>query len=221
METLDANKFDVLLYAVSAIILDAGSRKSSHPSLPVLLQDAIDLISWRKNATSFDLSSKANDNDDPMALISSLINLLYQSASLFSYGLSDGFEEEDNRSITIALGSSLIPTLFPETHPISFIASLAPGICHYYNNQRQTQIADDKNSDTTDKLSELVDHLEEQFTHGKMRPPPSLIPSDESLKGFSVPDMALSYIQSNQAVWKTQDLPDDVLVHVLQHCLQQ
>ena len=127
MEDLDARKLDELLYAVSAILLDAGLRKSTHPSLPILLQGTISVISQRiNNETALE------------TLIPSLMNLLYQSAGLLSYGLSsDGFDEEDNRSISIALASSLIPTLFPETHPTSFIASLVPGICRYYSEQTQ------------------------------------------------------------------------------------
>ena len=192
MEPMDATKFDELLYAVAAILLDASLRESSHPSLPVLLQNTTDLISHRKNNHEMDTAS--------------LIPLLYQSAGLLSYGLGDGFEEEDNRSITIALASSLIPTLFPETHPTSFLASLAPGICHLLNEQN------------SDSVGALVGALQERFV---VQPPPSLVPVDESLQGFSVPDMALSHIQANQAVWKPADVSDDVFVQVLQHCIKQ
>ena len=225
MEHLDADKFDVLLYAVSAILVDAGLRKSTHISLPILLQDTIDLISLRDNINSTtNDSDAAKSSSELMTLTAPLMNLLYQSAGLLSYGLStsDGFEEEDNRSITIALGSSLIPTLFPETHPLSFIASLAPGICRYYSEQQQqTQNDGDVNDEL---LGTLVDRLQEQFSGGgntSMLSPPSLVPLDESLQGFSVPDMALSHIQTNQAVWNPLDFPDDVLVQVLQHCMKQ
>lgn len=222
MENLDASKFDVLLYAVSAILLDAGLRKSTNPSLSTQLQDTIDLLSLRGNATDFAAKSFGGaNNEDLVELIPSLMNLLYQSAGLLSYGLSDGFEEEDNRSIPIALGSSLIPTLFPETHPISFLASLVPGICHHYSEKVQTQNGVHDDSATADKLNTLVHRLEEQFAGGSMLPPPPLVPRDESLQGFSIPDMALSHIQSNQAVWKSLDFPDDVLVQVLQHCIKQ
>ena len=227
MEHLDDAKVDVLLYAVSAILLDAGSRKSTHPSLPILLQSTIDLISLRKNNNSDSEISTTNDQL-LAAMIPSLTNLLYESAGLLSYGLSDGFLEEDNRSITIALGSSLIPTLFPETHPISFIASLVPGLCHYYSQQQhqqhdqQQQTENDGNDDSiNDKLRTLVQQLQEQPSEGGMRPPPSLVTRDETLEGFSIPDMALSHIQSNQAVWKPQDVPDDMLMQVLQHSLKQ
>lgn len=192
MEPMDATKFDELLYAVAAILLDASLRESSHPSLPMLLQNTTDLISHRKNNHEIDAAS--------------LIPLLYQSAGLLSYGLGDGFEEEDNRSITIALASSLIPTLFPETHPTSFLASLAPGICHLLHEQN------------SDNAGALVGALQERFV---VQPPPSLVPVDESLQGFSVPDMALSHIQANQAVWKPADVSDDVFVQVLQHCIKQ
>eukprot|EP00532_Pseudo-nitzschia_australis_P002236 CAMPEP_0168195440 /NCGR_PEP_ID=MMETSP0139_2-20121125/19849_1 /TAXON_ID=44445 /ORGANISM="Pseudo-nitzschia australis, Strain 10249 10 AB" /LENGTH=400 /DNA_ID=CAMNT_0008119279 /DNA_START=50 /DNA_END=1252 /DNA_ORIENTATION=+ len=212
MENLDEDKFDVLLYAISAILLDAGSRKSTYPSLPTLLQATIDLISLR-NSPGWD------QNEQLLAAIPSLTNLLYQSAGSVSYGLSDGFEEEDNRSITIALASSLIPTLFPEIHPISFIASLVPGLCHYYSIQGETVTND--NEKVNDKFRTLVQQLQEQSSGRGMGPPPSLETRDESLQGFSIPDMAVSHIQSNQAVWKPLDVPDDVLVQVLQHSLKQ
>ena len=231
MEHLDADKFDVLLYAVSAILVDAGLRKSTHLSLPILLQDTIDLISLRDtiNApTTTTDSDVAKVSSEMMALTTPLMNLLYQSAGLLSYGLSSdgGFDEEDNRSITLALGSSLIPTLFPETHPLSFIASLAPGICRYYSEQQQQQQPRNNiDNDANEKLlGTLVDRLQDQFSGGgnaSMRSPPSLVPNDESLQGFSVPDMALSHIQTNQAVWNPLDFPDDVLVEVLQHCMKQ
>jgi hypothetical protein len=231
MEHLDADKFDVLLYAVSAILVDAGLRKSTHLSLPILLQDTIDLISLRdtiNTPTTTTDSDVAKVSSEMMALTTPLMNLLYQSAGLLSYGLSSdgGFDEEDNRSITLALGSSLIPTLFPETHPLSFIASLAPGICRYYSEQQQQQQPRNNiDNDANEKLlGTLVDRLQDQFSGGgnaSMRSPPSLVPNDESLQGFSVPDMALSHIQTNQAVWNPLDFPDDVLVEVLQHCMKQ
>ena len=191
MEPMDATKFDQLLYAIAAILLDASLRESSHPSLPVLLQNTTNLI---KNNNEMDATS--------------LIPMLYESAGLLSYGLSDGFEEEDNRSITIALASSLIPTLFPETHPTSFLAILAPGLCHLLTEQTSDH----------EPLGELVTALQERF---ERKPPPSLVPVDESLQGFSVPDMALSHIQANQAVWKPADVSDEIFVQVLQHCMKQ
>ena len=226
MEELDNDTFDVLLYAISAVLLDAGLRKSTHPSLPTLLRDTIDLFSSRKTSGSFDtLSVERSGNEDPVASVALLTSTLYQSAGLLSYGLGDGFRVEDDRSIPVALVSSLVPTLFPETHPVHFLAGLVPGLCHCYSEQHETS---NDNGPVSDKLETLVDHLREQqqplsggSTTGMMRPPPSLVTNDESLQGFSVPDMALSHIQSNQAVWKPADVPNDVFVQVLQHCMQQ
>ena len=221
MEPLDATKFDELIYAVSVILLDAGLRESNHPSLPMLLQNTIDLISLRNNEIDFDSEGIIRQE-----LVSPLNDLLYQSAGLLSYGLSNGFEEEDNRSIPIALGSSLIPTLFPEMHPTSFMASLVPGICHLHSDQQQQQQQQQQsqnNKGNSENLisTTLVDLLKQQFSgRNSMMPPPSLVPRDESLQGFAVPDMALSHIQSNQAVWEPLDFPDDVLVQVLQHCVK-
>ena len=71
-----------------------------------------------------------------------------------------------------------------------------------------------------------VDHDEglqqqQRPMEGGMRPPPSLVPRDESLQGFTIPDIALSHIQSNQVAWKPIDVPDDVMLQVLQHSLKE
>ena len=71
--------------------------------------------------------------------------------------------------------------------------------------------------DVKKQLRKLIQNLQQRPTEGGMRPPPPLVARDESLKGFFVPDMALSHIQSNQAVWKPRDVPDDVMLQVLQH----
>ncbi len=199
MEPLSASSFDDMLYALAAILLDAGLRESTHPSLPTLLQELHDLVLLRKNGNQFDATELS-----PL-----LINLLYRSSCLLSYGLSDGFEEEDNRSIVVALGSSLIPTLFPETHPATLWASLVPGLSH---------VCKDAQSHNKVLLA-LVQALESPSA--TMLPPPSLTPKDESLQGFSVPDMALSHIHSNQAIWKPSDVQDDIFVQVLEHCIKQ
>eukprot|EP00533_Pseudo-nitzschia_delicatissima_P006704 CAMPEP_0116092714 /NCGR_PEP_ID=MMETSP0327-20121206/8193_1 /TAXON_ID=44447 /ORGANISM="Pseudo-nitzschia delicatissima, Strain B596" /LENGTH=393 /DNA_ID=CAMNT_0003584165 /DNA_START=38 /DNA_END=1219 /DNA_ORIENTATION=- len=205
MEPMDGKNFDEMLYAVSAILLDAGLRESTHSSFSILIQETLDLITLRKNGSNFDAT-----------LIPLLINLIYKSSGLLSYGLGNAFEEEDNRSIAIALTSSLIPTLFPETHPATFFASLVPGLVH--------ACADTNNNNNTntnnEQLTSLIDALNSPESNN-MLPPPSLTPMDESLKGFSVPDMALSHIHSNQAVWKPLDVDDDIFVQVLQHCIQQ
>jgi hypothetical protein len=49
---------------------------------------------------------------------------------------------------------------------------------------------------------------------------PQLTVADESLEGFSVPDMALSHIQSNQIVWKSFDVPDATLTEILKHSMK-
>ncbi|MGK3735521.1 MAG: hypothetical protein ACI90V_002362 [Bacillariaceae sp.] len=211
MEPVDDAKFDVLLYAVSAILLDAGLRKSSHPNLLKLLHKTIDLITLRNSNSNKDMTTLSE-------AIPELTNLLYQSGGLISYGLGSGDLEEDDRSVTIALGSSLIPTIFPETHPISFIAGLVPGLCHYHS---CTSTGDHINDDVKEQLQKLVEILQQRPSEEGMHPPPSLSTKDESLQGFSIPDMALSHIQSNQHTWKPLDVPDDVLMNVLQHSLKK
>jgi hypothetical protein len=212
MESVDDAKFDLLLYAVSAILLDSGLRKSSHPNLLMLLHKTIDLITLRNNNSNKDTTTTLSET------IPELTNLLYQSGGLISYGLGSGDLEEDDRSITIALSSSLIPTIFPETHPISFIAGLVPGLCHYYS---CASTGDHRNNDVEEHLLKLVEILQQQPSEDGMHPPPSLSTKDESLQGFSIPDMALSHIQSNQHTCKPLDVPDDVLMNVLQHSLKK
>ena len=212
MEPVDDAKFDVLLYAVSAILLDAGLRMSSHPDLLMLLHKTIDLITLRNN------NSNKNTTTTLSETIPELTNLLYQSGGLISYGLGSGALEEDDRSITIALSSSLIPTIFPETHPISFIAGLVPGLCHYHSS---ASTGDHSNNDIQEQLHKLVEILQQQPSEDGMHPPPSLSTKDESLQGFSIPDMALSHIQSNQHACTPLDVPDDVLMNVLQNSLKK
>mmetsp|Transcript_52377 Transcript_52377/g.56831 ORF Transcript_52377/g.56831 Transcript_52377/m.56831 type:complete len:413 (+) Transcript_52377:35-1273(+) len=218
MEPVNDAKFDELLYAVSAILLDSGLRKRSHPTLSMLLQKTIDLISLRNNNSWSDNTNCSEATTTTLSEAMPLItNLLYQSAGLLSCGIGAGDFEEDDRSITIALGSSLIPTIFPETHPLSFIAGLIPGLCHYHSD---ISTRDQSNTDVKKRLQKLVELLQQRPPEGGMNPPPSLETRDESLKGFSIPDMALSHIQSNQAVWEPFDVPDDVLMNVLQHSLK-
>jgi len=219
MEPVNDAKFDELLYAVSAILLDSGLRKSSHPTLSMLLQKTIDLISLRNNNSWSDNTNFLEANTSTLSESMPLItNLLYQSAGLLSCGLGSGDFEDDDRSISIALGSSLIPTIFPETHPLSFIGGLVPGLCHYHSH---ISTRDQSNANVNKQLKKLVELLQQRPSEGGMNPPPSLETRDESLTGFSIPDMALSHIQSNQAVWEPFDVPDDVLMNVLQHSLKE
>eukprot|EP00536_Pseudo-nitzschia_multiseries_P001828 jgi/Psemu1/294597/fgenesh1_pm.23_\ len=205
----------VLLYAVSAILLDAVCRSSTHPSLPILLSETTDLlslVSLRKN------NDNNNDDDNEEVLARSLTSLLYRSGGLLSYGLDgDNFDDEANRSIPLALGSSLIPTLFPETHPVSFFAGLVPGLSTLCASKTETAAAA---AAVTGPLAvRLLEEL--QTIQTTLGPPPPLVTRDESLEGFSVPDMAVSHLRSNQTAWNALDAPDNVLVRVLQDSLDR
>jgi hypothetical protein len=211
-----------LLYGVSAILLDACYRDSQNPILPLLVDSAIDLLSVAR-------SSGQHPSDDMNIRMN---HLLYQSGCLLSYGLGN-----EDRSIPLALGSSLIPRLFPELHPISFLAGLVPGLCdillkkqhkHYQPNEVATSL---NNNNHSRLLMELLMHPQplsstsSPTTESSMRstvpppPPPLLTIQEESLQGFSVPDMALSHIQSNRSTCKALDVPDSVLIDILQRSI--
>lgn len=204
IEPLDKDniKFDILLYATSAILLDAALNNCVHPMLPSLLQNTIDLIQLRNSG---DLNCPTNAS----MMKRTITELLYKSGSLVSYGLGDN----GVRSITVALSSSLIPTIFPDIHPLNFVASLVPGLCS------SLPIGYHNDDDIKGKLQNLVELLQQRSS--KITPPPPLLISDETLEGFSVPDMALPHIKSNQDVWEAMDAPNDILMHVLQHSLKK
>ena len=123
-------------------------------------------------------------------------DLLYAAGQLVSYGLND-----EDRSTPIALASSLIPPLFPHVHILQFLASLLPGIC--------ARLSEDDSIETK-QILDIVQTIAPDTI-------PKLIVNDESLKGFSIPDMSLSHIRSNQTVWKSLDVADSVLLGILEH----
>lgn len=129
-----------------------------------------------------------------------LLSMCFEAGSMLSYGLG-----EEDRSSPIALASSLIPTIFPDVHILDFWAKLVPGLCHILQSK--------STSGTTKELVEIVMDMKSW----KFTPPLKLV--DESLKGFSIPDMALSHIQSNSATCKTFDLPNDMLIEILRNSL--
>jgi hypothetical protein len=202
MEPLDDTKYNINLYACTAIVLDAVYRKSTNPILGSLIDTLIQELSDQNQPSSSSSSSK----------LLSITKLLYDSGSVLSYGLMN-----DDRSIPIALASSLIPRLFPEMHPLSFFASLVPGLCHVVQKQKQstTTTRGNSNNNNNQQIDLLISILREENSRTLPLQLPTLIVQDESLKGFSIPDMALSHIQSNQAVWNCYDVPDDTLLEVL------
>ena len=131
MEPLDDNKNNINLYACTAIVLDAIYRKSTSPNLPILIDTLIQEFTKDQNQNE---SSDDAEDTSSSKLLTTTSKLLYDSGSLLSYGLSN-----DDRSIPIALASSLIPRLFPEMHPLSFFASLVPGLCHIIKQRRHNK----------------------------------------------------------------------------------
>jgi hypothetical protein len=132
-------------------------------------------------------------------------SLLFQSGNLLSFGLSN-----EDRSITLSLASSLIPRIFPHVHVLTFWASLCPGLCQLLLDSQQLE-----NTSITDICQTIVQNQE-------------LIPhltvstrASKELDGFSVPDMSLSHIQTNQTLWKCIDVPNSVLTQVLSTSLDR
>jgi hypothetical protein len=182
-----------VLYASMAIILDACYRKSDHPLLPEMLTKVHDLLDASSPGTA------ALDHD-------TCVQLLYQSGKLLSYGLGS-----EDRSIPIALSASLIPRIFPHVHALTLLASLVPGLCHVL-------MEDSSRSATIDaQVNKLVTRIQQHDDYSI----PQLTVADESLEGFSVPDMALSHIRSNQTVWNCLDVPDATLTEILQHSMKK
>lgn len=190
IEPLDEAQLNTLLQAVAALLLDAAIQDASHPLLPPLIDSTLELIKQPKR-----------DNKN---MVISVTNLLFQSASLLSYGLVAPGNTKD-RSITLALMTSLLPTIFPETPTTTFLSSLIPGLCHV----SASMMTD---SCLQRRIDMLVDVLRNQPRHHL----PKVVVHEE-YKGFSVPDMALNSIQSNQQVWRCLDANLDILMTVLQH----
>lgn len=173
-----------VLYASLALILDACYRKSSHPRLSEIVQNATSLLEDTEEKFTHDKG----------------MELLYEAGQLASYGLG-----QEDRSTPIALASSLIPSIFPHVHVLTFFASLLPGIC---------ELLDAPEFGSATKLVEQV----KKFSPDSI---PQITVTDKSLDGFSIPDMSLSHIRSNQTVWKSFDVPDKILVEILERSMKR
>jgi hypothetical protein len=192
---------NTILHLAAAIILDAGIRGANHPLIETLLDNVTQL-----------LSRDTTDGGDHVMTVSTL---LFQSAGLLSYGLP-GSKNDDERSIPLALMASLLPTIFPQTHPTVFMANLVPGLClvmkEKIQQQQQQQRSRSIDTDLLPKFELLIRVLEQQ--HGQYKPP--MVVHDE-YKGFSIPDMAHSCIESNQQGWNCLDVDMNTLMTVLKH----
>ena len=196
MEPMNDEKASLMLRAVTAILLNTGIQKSTNPLFPSLLDKTVQLV------TS---SSTPREN---VNLEQEITNLLLQSANLLSYGLPGGHDQLPYRSIPLALMASLLPTIFPQTNPIAFFASLVPGLLHVVKSSNMAA--------NEPQLQSLIDVLEHQQQHQHLLP--QVLVHDE-YKGFSIPDMALSCIESNQQVWNCLDADTEILMTVLQHSI--
>ena len=180
-----------VVYASLAIALDAIYRQSHNP---------LALEVFQKASAALDASPQTLTHE-------SVMELLYQAGTLISYGL-----DREDRSTPMALASSLIPRIFPHVHALTFLASMVPGLCrvmegdniHYssYDVSVQTWIQKMLQDNNNDDIPQLT------------------VTSDE-FKGFSIPDMALSHIRTNQALWNSLDVPDSVLTELLAHSLKR
>jgi Iron-containing alcohol dehydrogenase len=182
----------VAVYAVAAIVLDAALRKSSNPLLPELVSELLHHL---------ELVDVPLVPRTLMITQEEIMSLCYRAGNLLSYGLGS-----EDRSSPIALASSLIPSIFPHVHILSFWANLVPGLCHTLQQSSPVLM--------TGPIQDLVGRI---LAHEEWKHFARVTVADESKKGFSVPDMALSHIQSNTALCKTFDMPHRLLIDILQH----
>lgn len=180
------------MYATLAIVLDASLRATNDPHLDDMIQDL---------QTIFVLQSQDVPHDIMM-------DLCYRTGQLLSYGLGN-----TDRSAPLALAASLIPPLFPHMHILTFWASLVPGLYHQW--QSSSTHHDNDNINTNAQIHKLMQQV---LARQDWTDIPKLTITDQSKKGFSVPDMALSHIQSNTTVWKSYDMPNHELTKILKHC---
>lgn len=173
-----------VLYASLAFILDACYRKSANPRLSEIVRNTACLLENTEEEFTRDKS----------------LELLFEAGKLASYGL-----HEEDRSTPIALASSLIPTIFPQVHVLTFFACLLPGIC---------ELVDAPEFESAAKLVEQVKRISPESV-------PQITVTDKKLDGFSIPDMSLSHIRSNQTVCKSFDVQDDILVQILERSIKK
>ncbi len=175
------------LHASLAIVLDACLRNCTDTRLNLMIE----------HLQTFNGEGRDVSHDDMM-------DLSYRTGNLISFGLGN-----DDRSAPLALAASLIPSIFPHVHILTFWASLVPGLCHVLQSS--------SSNNNTNMNSDVQNLIQELLLRNDRFKIPTLTIADENKKGFSIPDMALSHIQSNTTVWKSLDMPNQVLTGILQH----
>jgi hypothetical protein len=131
------------------------------------------------------------------------MELLFEAGTLLSYGVG-----KEDRSTPLALAASLIPRIFPHVPVLTFLASLLPGICQV--------VVEGSNFPSSNNTVQLV---VERILQDSTKIPQMTVA--EEFAGFSVPDMSLSHIQSNQALWNCLDVPDDVLMQIISQSVKR
>lgn len=192
-----------VLYASLAIVLDAGLRKSHHPLLGDIVQELY----------GFCVKDPTQEPSHDV-----LLDLCYRSGNILSYGLAS-----EDRSAPMALASALIPPIFPDVHILTFWASLVPGLCHALQSSLSASSKSNSSSNDVGSIGPIIQELAKGVLANSnyWSNIPRLKVADESMQGFSIPDMAQSHIQSNATVWKCFDLPNNVLTGILQKSLKK
>ena len=109
--------------------------------------------------------------------------------------------------MSVALLSSLLPTVFPQTHPMTFLAALLPGLYAISKEQRPSQpLLQPK----VERMAELL--LEQQAQQ---------LTVHDDYRGFPIADVAVSHLESNQQAWNCVDVGTDVLLKVLQGSMER
>ena len=207
-----------VVYAATSIALDSWYRNKKSKNNPQQEQ-LLNLIS--KINTILDGNADSTGGDNNVTPHEALMEISYQAGSLMSFGL-DTVTNSD-RSSPLALATSLLAQdVFPPYNILTYYASLLPGMC-------QIVIEDEQQYDNDDALVQQVTALVQRILSSmaggdgsqtpKLPKPPQLIVRDE-YKGFSVPDMTLSHIHANQALWNCLDVNDTTLIRILQHSIQ-
>ena len=210
-----------VVYAASAIVLDAWYRIKGNTVGTSSQQDQeqlVDLVT--KINTCLDGNNESDGTSNNISH-ETLIDISYQAGSLMSFGLDTSIN--DDRSSPLALATSLLAQdVFPYYNIITFYASLVPGICQIILQDNQEY--DDENI-LVQQVTALIQNLVAATTTGNDRQPRSLylppkLTVQKEYEGYAIPDLALSHIHANQALWKCLDLDDTTLINILQHSLK-
>lgn len=166
-------------WACLTIGLDALQRNGGSPEVDLVLSSALEALDDSK------------DKDDCCT------NAVAQAGHILSFGL------EDTRSAPLALAASLIPTSFPSSRVLTFMATLLPGLCQVHS----------ASSDVEERvLAHCQSHLHEIPTLA------SLVAHGDA--ALSVPSL-LSHVSSNQVAWNCLDVDPQLLEAILHHSLNR